>query len=256
MLSATQFLSAWAARHPRQALPLIVLVEIANIVIGIIIGSTLLTDFSPLALTGLTGGMVLLRWTLNRYAQVCVEDMISNARFRFQKRAFFGLFIINLITATLAGGIAGHSIEYPEATTNLYGGMTTVYESSSNDKKISLREKMQQKYLKRNAENSPNRAWIRVGYIGLFLLGLVLAYFGAALGCALICSEMGFLGIMVLLLSTGVLAGGFYFLGRSLDKNMKPFKEMTRDERKRESRRYFRTLAATGLGLLVLIVRG
>ncbi len=63
MLSATQFLSAWAARHPRQAIPLIFLVEIANIVIGIIIGSTLLMDFSPLALTGLIGGMVLLRWT-------------------------------------------------------------------------------------------------------------------------------------------------------------------------------------------------
>lgn len=254
MLSATQFLSAWAARHPRQAIPLIFLVEIANIVIGIIIGSTLLMDFSPLALTGLIGGMVLLRWTLNRYARIHVKDLASHARFWFQKQTFFVLFVINLMTAALAGGIAGHSIEYPEATTNSYGGMTTVYESSSNGTKSPLREKMRHKYLKSKAENS--KAWRRVGYIGLFLLGIILAYFGAALGCALICSEMGFLGIMVLLLSTGILAGGFYFLGRGLDKNMKPYKEMTRDERKRESRRYFRTLVATVLGLLVLIFRG
>ncbi|WP_298350482.1 hypothetical protein [Runella sp.] len=256
MQSATQFLSAWAARHPRQAIPLIVLVEIANILIGIMVGSALLTGFSSLALTGLITGMILLRRTLSRYAQVCVEDMISHARFQFQKRVFFGLFIINLMTSTLAGSIVGHVIEYPEATTNLYGRMTTVYESSSNGKKISLREKMPQKYLKRNAENSANKAWMRLGYVGLFLLGIVLAYFGTVLGCSLICSEMAFLGIMVLLLSTGVLAGGFYFLGRGIDKNMKPFQEMTRDERKRESRRYWRTLLMTFIVLLVIIFKG
>lgn len=249
MQSAIQFLPAWAARHPRQAIPLIVIVEIANILIGIMVGSALLTHFSPLALTGLIAGMILLRRTLSRYAQVCVEEMISHVRFRFQKRTFFYLFIINLMTSTLAGGIVGHVIEYPEATTNLYGGMTTVYESSSNDKKITLREKMRRKYLKRTAENSTNKAWMRVGYIGLFLLGIAFAYFGAILGCALICSEMAFLGIMVLLLSTGILAGGFYFLGRGIDKNMKPYKEMTRDERKRESRRYWWTLLGTVVGL-------
>jgi hypothetical protein len=254
MKSATQFLSAWATRYPRQAIPLIIFVELANILIGIMVGSALLTDFSPFALTALIGGMVLLRRILSRFAQVSIIDLSSNARFRFQKRAFFGLFIINLMTSTFAGGIGGHVIEYPEATTNLYGGMTTVYESSSNRNKITLREKMRQKYLKRTAENSTNKAWRRVGYIGLFLLGIVLAYFGAALGCALICSEMGFLGIMVLLLSTGILAGGFYFLGRGLDKNMKPYKEMTRDERKRESRRYWWTLVATVVGLALFFV--
>jgi hypothetical protein len=254
MKSATQFLSAWAARHPRQAIPLIVIVEVANVIIGIMVGSALLTDFSPLALTGLLTGMVLLRRTLSRFAQVSLVDLSSNFRFQFQKRAFLGLFFINLMTSTLAGGIAGHVIEYPEATTNLYGGMTTVYESSSNDKKISLRDKIQQKYLKSTAENSANKAGIRVGYIGLFLLGIVLAYFGAVLGCALICSEMAFLGISVLLLSTGVLAGGFYFLGRGVDKNMKPYKEMTRDERKRESRRYWRTLLGTVGGLVLFFV--
>jgi hypothetical protein len=56
---------------------------------------------------------------------------------------------------------------------------------------------------------------------------------------------------MVLLLSTGILAGGFYFLGRGIDKNMKPYKEMTRDERKRESRRYWWTLLGT-VGSLAL----
>ena len=252
-MQLTETLSDWATRRPQPAIALIIIAEISNLLLGLMAGSDLLAHFSPFLFIGLIAGLVFLRLTLKRFVTVSVADLPSHARFRWQKQAFFGMFVINLMAYTLAGGIAGHVIEHPEATTNLYGGITTV-SSSSESRKLSIGEKIRQIQRKRTTDDASKNAWRRVGYVGLFLLGLVLAYFGAAMGCALICSEMGFLGILVWLLSTGVLAGGFYFLGRAIDKNMKPYQEMTRDERKREKRRYFRTLLVTVGGLVLLLL--
>jgi uncharacterized membrane protein len=55
--------------------------------------------------------------------------------------------------------------------------------------------------------------------------------------------------VLVILLGLGVLAGGFYFLGRVFDKRMKLFKEMTKAERRREGRRYGRTVLGTVLAV-------
>lgn len=256
-MKIAHYSSAWADRHPRQAIPIIILLEFANATIGIIVGSALLKDFSSLTLMGLILGVVAINVTLKRYAHIRLIDLVSQARFRFQKQVFFALFCLNLCTYTISGGIMGRIVVYPEASSNLYGSLTTMSalsESSSNDKKMSFREKMRQKAFK-SAGMEKGNTGRRIGYIALFLLGVVLTYFGAALACGLACSNAGFGAVLVLLLSTGILAGGFYFLGRGVDKNMKPYKEMTQNERKREGRRYWRTLLGTvgGLALLILI---
>lgn len=249
--------SAWATRHPRQAIPMIVLLEFANATIGIMVGSALLKNFSALVLMGLILGVVAINIILKQYAHIRLVDLVSQARFGFQKQVFFCLFCLNLCTYTVAGGIMGRVVAYPEASSNLYGSLTTtstLSESSSDDKKISFREKMRQKAFKR-AGAEKGDVGRRIGYIVLFLLGVGLAFLGAMLACNLACLGVGFGAVLVLLLSTGVLAGGFYFLGRGVDKNMKPYKEMTRDERKREGRRYLWTLLGTivGVALLMLI---
>jgi hypothetical protein len=256
-MKITHSFSAWATRHPRQAIPFIILLEFANAVIGIMVGSALLKNFSAWVLMGLILGVVVINVTLKRYAHIRLFDLVSQARFGFQKQVFFCLFCLNLCIYTIAGGIMGRVITHPEASSNLYGSLTTtsaISESSSDDKKISFREKMRQKAFKRVGAEKGD-VGRRIGYIVLFLLGVALAYIGAILACNLACSGIGFGAVLVLLLSTGILAGGFYFLGRGVDKNMKPYKEMTRDERKREGRRYLRTLLGTigGMALLILI---
>lgn len=256
-MKIAHYAAAWADRHPRQAVPMIILLEFVNATIGIMVGSALLGEFSSLALMGLILGVVIINVTLKRYAHIRLLDLVSQARFGFQKKVFFCLFCLNLCTYTIAGGIMGRVVAYPEATSNLYGSLTTtnaISESSSNDKKMSFREKMRQKALKRTGTEKGDTGK-RIGYIALFILGVALAYFGAALACNLACSGIGFGAVLVLLLSTGIFAGGIYFLGRGVDKNMKPYKEMTRDERKREGRRYWITLLGTvgGVALLILI---
>lgn len=253
-MKTINYFSTWATRYPRQAVPLIIILEFFNVAIGITVGSALFQAFPPWVFMILVVGIVFTRVIFKKYAHIRLFDLTSHARFRFQKQVFSVLFCINLCVYTLAGGILGHIVAYPEATSNLYGSMSTVSETSSKDSPLSFREKMYQKSIKRTATREGD-AGRRAGYIGLFILGIVLSIFGAYLACGIACSGYGFAAVLVLLLSTGVLAGGIYFLGRVIDKNMKPYKEMTRDERKREKRRYLRTLLGTvgGMALLLLI---
>jgi hypothetical protein len=249
--------SAWAARYSRQAIFLIILIEFANVLIGITVGSALLQTLAPWKLMMLILGVIIMRICLKQYAHIRLLDLYAQVRFRFQKQIFTLLFFLNLFAYTIAGGIIGHIVDYPEASSNLYGSFTTtstLSESSSSSKKISFRAKMRQNYLRRVQKDTPNRGLMRVGYIALFFVGAGLALIGAAIACNLACSGIGFGAVLVLLLSTGVLAGGFYFLGRGVDRNMKPYQEMDKKERKREGRRYLRTLAGTGAALLVLML--
>jgi len=249
-------LSVWAARRPRQAVPLLIILELVNAVIGIMVGSALLGTFSPWVLMGLLLAMVLMNVGLKRYGAIRLFDLAEGARFGLQKQIFFFLFCINLCAYAVAGGIMGRMSAFPEASSSLYGSSTsasTLSEISSDNKKMSFREKILQKTIRQKAEKEGS-AGRRVGYIALFLLGIALAVVGAYLACATACSGYGFAAVLVLLLSLGVLAGGFYFLGRGIDKNMKPLKEMTPDERKREKRRYLRTLLGTIGGAVLLIL--
>ncbi len=81
---------------------------------------------------------------------------------------------------------------------------------------------------------------------------LFLAVAASGLACQLICTNHGFAAVMVMLLGLGILAGGFYFLGRIFTKNMKLYKHMTRAERQRERRRFGRTGRGTVIGFVLL----
>lgn len=71
--------SAWAARHSRQAIPLIILLEFINATLGMMVGSALLKDFSTLVLMGLILGVVLINLLLKRYVHIRLFDLISQA---------------------------------------------------------------------------------------------------------------------------------------------------------------------------------
>lgn len=244
--------SAWAARQPRKAISLIILLEGINALLGIMVGSALLKELSGWVLMALLVGVVFINKNLKQYAHIRLLDLISQARFSFQKHIFFGLFSLNLFAYTIAGGIMGRVVSHPEASSNLYGSITTTITlsaSSSDDKKIAFRENAFKRTQERKSDTGR-----RIGYFALFILGVALAYVGAALACALACSGAGLGAVFVLLLSIGVLAGGFYFLGRGVDKETKRYKDMTRNERKREGRRYLWTLLGTAGALTLWIL--
>lgn len=257
IMHLSNHIAAWATRHSRHAIFLIICIEFVNVITGILVGSAILNSLPPWKLMLLVLGVIVVKVCLKRFAQLRLLDLVSQSRFSFQKQVLTGLFCLNLFSYTLAGGILGHMVVYPEASSSLYGSMTTINsgsEVSSNERKMTLREKIRQNYRKRTQENSTNRGLLRVGYFMIFLGGIFLSALGASLACNLACAGYGIPAVLVFLLSIGVIAGAFYFFGRTVDKNMKPYQEMNNKDLKRERRRYLRTLAGTTIMLLVLML--
>ncbi|AYQ32830.1 hypothetical protein [Runella sp. SP2] len=243
------YVARWASQHSRLAILLIVLCELTNACIGITAGSALLAGLLPLQLLVLIGSAFVIRTLILKFHKTEFQHLRSSTRFLFQKRIFVSLFCLNLWIYTLGGAVLGSMVQSPQPTSSLHSSMTVVTSEQYPDfsKKTSPKEEEKK-------PKSSNEGLIRLGYILLFVAGVALSYIGALLACNLACAGIGWAAVAVLLLGLGIMAGGFYFLGRAIDKNMKPFKEMTPDERKREKRRYWRTALGTVLVTAFLIL--
>lgn len=246
-------LSIWAARHARLAAFVVAVFELVNIFIGITIGSQW-WHHTPVwvLMLSLLGG-VFLHKCLHQYAHWRLAELSGMARYVFHRQVLLALFCLNLLTSGLAGGMLSSMIANPSPTSVLHGSMNNT--PTNQNEAASFREKAREKALQRMKEDQPtNHTGRRVGYMLLLGVGILLAYLGAFLACNLACSGYGFFAVLTVLLSLGVLAGGFYFFGLGVSKDLKPFGEMNKEERKRQRRRYFRTLAGTTLGVVLLIL--
>ena len=243
------YVARWASQHARPAILAIVLCELTNVCIGIAVGSALLAGLLPLQLLVLIGSAFVVRTLILQYQKTEFQHLHSTTRFLFQKRIFVSLFCLNLWIYTLGGAALGSMVQSPQPTSSLHSSMTVV----TSEQRPNFSKKLSPKEEDRKAKSS-NEGLLRLGYILLFVAGVALAYISAILACNLACAGIGWAAVAVLLLGLGILAGGFYFLGRAIDKNMKPFKEMTADERKREKRRYWRTALGTVLATAFLML--
>ena len=243
------YVARWASQYTRPAILAIVLCELTNACIGISLGSTLFAELLPLQLLVLVGSAFVIRSLILQYQKTEFRHLRSTTRFLFQKRIFVSLFLLNLWIYTLGGAVLGNMVQSPQPNSSLHSSMTVV----TSEQHLSFSKKIPPKEEDRKAKSS-NEGLLRLGYILLFVAGVALAYISAILACNLACAGIGLAAVAVLLLGLGILAGGFYFLGRAIDKNMKPFKEMTPDERKREKRRYWRTALGTVLVTAFLIL--
>lgn len=239
-----------ASRHARLAILLIILFELTNACIGITVGGGLLAELSPLQLLSLIGVTFGIRSLILQFRSNQINHLTSTARFVFQKRIFISLFALNFWLYTLGGAVLSCMIQSPQSTASLYGSMTVV---STEQQRLSVVKKPGEKSEEKEG-HTPNKGLMRLGYIGLFVVGVALGMISALLACNLACAGIGLGAVVVILLGIGILAGGFYFLGRAFDRNMKPFKEMTPEDKKREKRRYWRTALVTLLGIAVFVL--
>lgn len=244
------YVARWASQHARPAILVIVLCELTNACIGITVGSALLAGLLSSQLFILIGSAFLVRTLVLQYQKIEFQHLHSTTRFLFQKRIFVSLFCLNLWIYTLGGAVLGSMVQSPQPTTSLHGSMTVV----TSEQRPRFSKKLSQIKEDDKKAKSLNEGLLRLGYILLFVAGIVLAYISAALACNLACAGIGWAAVAMILLGLGILAGGFYFLGRAIDKHMKPFKEMTLDERKREKRRYWRTALGTVLATVFLML--
>ncbi|RRB06469.1 hypothetical protein [Larkinella rosea] len=246
----TSVLAAFASRHQKIAVGLIVLSEFTSVAIGMLLGSSILPNLPGWYLSILLGALVFIRQRVCRYNAIQSTDLVSVERFRFQKYSYFLLFLINFLAYIVAGGICGRAVLHPEPSVSVSSenAYTVISEKDS-----LVQPTPNQRVNQSNGTSVSEKpgTGTKIAYILLFLASIPLFIFASRLACGLLCSEQGFAAVLVILLGTGVLAGGFYFLGRALTKNMKSYKDMTQPERKREKRRFFRTLLGTVVGLLL-----
>lgn len=236
-------IAAFASRHPAFAAGLIIFSELTNAVIGLLLGSALLADKPGWFLTWLLVVLIILRTAFCRFFATQLPDLVSRSRFWFQKNSYTLLFTVNLLAYTVAGGISGRSILHPEPSVSIASeGYRAYSETSRKDTLTTPAKSIDSTDSPADEKPQPGT---RFGYVMLFLVGVFLSFGASALACRLACTNQGILAVFVVLLGLGIMAGGIYFLGRALTPNMKRYKDMTKNERKREGRRYFRILLAT-----------
>lgn len=263
-------ISIWAHRHTLPAIGLIILFEILNALLGVTIGAGVWAaeqpagGLSPWLLHGLVVVLVGIAAGMQDYGKI-----VGPLSRRMKYAGLFGGVTLNLCLFMACGAIWAERSQtlHPSGGLGSYSRIETAGDSGrtvSATESDYVREKALQQETKHNvfrnrlrrddtpAGQNQNLTGTRIGYILLFLLGLTLAYFSVPLACGLLCAEKAFLAALVFLLGTGVLSGGIYFLIRALKPDLKLYRDMARDERKREGRRYFRTWLAT-LGGVVLL---
>lgn len=241
----TSLLAAYANRHPRFAAGLIIFSELTNAAIGLMLGSALLANQSGPSLSLVLIGLMGVRVAFQRYRSARLFDLPLGERFSFQKNSFAFLFLINFLAYGLAGGISGRAVLHPEPAVSVAGENFRSYaETSQKDTLITSSSTKPTRPSVAHSDEKPS-AGTKIGYVLLFAVGVFLSFGAAGLACRLACANQGILAVFVILLGLGILAGGVYFLGRALTPDMKRYKDMTKAERKREGRRYFRILLAT-----------
>ncbi|MFC5407883.1 hypothetical protein ACFPMF_01085 [Larkinella bovis] len=247
----TTTLTAFASRHYHLARGLIVLSEFWNAAIGLILGSALLTDRPGWYLSVWLAGLVLIRFLLTRYITLRLPDLKSHRRFWFQKHSYSLLFLINFLAYTIAGGIGGRAILHPEPTGSVASERYESYAELSKKDTLVTPSSLPTTSPPA-ARNTGVSSGTRIAYILLFLASIPAFILSGRLACNLACANQGFAAVMVSLLGLGVLVGGVYFLGRALTKVLKPYRDMTKSDRKREGRRLLRALLITVAGLFIL----
>ena len=224
-------LSRWASRHVRAAIGLLILCEVANAGNGLLLGMNLLDNWQPGHLVLLSIGLVAVAILIQTQPAYRVNQPYWNTR-----RWLFGAFFTNFLLFMLLGGFWATSVHTPTAGQTAWGirrvdvQVDTIIPSTS-------RSSTNPAYYEERTvvadSQPPNQPGKRIGFVLLFLLGIVLSGYAVGLACNLACAGNGTAAFLVVLLGTGVFAGGFFFLSRAFDKVVKPWKQTNRPERKR-----------------------
>ncbi len=220
-------LSRWASHHVRMAVVLLVLCEVLNALNGILLGANLLEGWPAgsllLLMIGLLAGVVFIH---TRPVEVLYKTYWTSRKWLFG--AFMSTYLLFVVLGGLWAGQVQTSITYPTAW-----GIRQVAAPIDTLVQPGKRQSVNQDYYTEAPQKATDQTGKRLGFILLFLAGLVIAGYAVGLACNLTCAGNGTAAFLVGLLGTGILAGGFFFLSRAFGKVIKPWKEMIRPERKR-----------------------
>ncbi len=228
-----KIISVWAKTNTTKAISLFVLIEITRLILGFWVGSQLHLSLSTFEV-GLASILIAaVYFGTDTWRRTRVGEKLSYAGSR--KMIAVGM-TCSLLLAIVAGNSYGERNHRPIDDIRL--SMCSQGGSSAIPVVLKYDETTKQQYTNVAPEKEFKSGWARTRCFLLFVLGLVLTYFGAALACGLACSEMAVLAVLLIIVVAGIYGGAFYFLLRGLRKNYVPWREMTKQERKREWLKY------------------
>lgn len=231
LFTSIKNISRWASRHPRTAILLLVLCEVANALNGLLLGINLLADWPEgsllLFILGLLAGAFFLQTRSGR---------VASMQYWVGRRWLFGAFMTNFLLFILLGGLWASGVQAPTASRTAWGNHRITIQSDTLIRPKNVRPSNPAYYEERTPINEQpvrNQTGKRIGFVLLFLLGVVVSVYSVALACTLACAGNGTLAFIVLLSGTGIFLGSFFLLSRAFDRVIKPWKLMNRRERKR-----------------------
>jgi hypothetical protein len=239
----------WASRHASLAIALIVLGEVINGINGIILGAAWLDTVSVATLhAGIAVVMSLA---------VGIRLLAASHRgdFGFRRWCLFGAFLTTLVLSGLLGGLMAPRSQPASGISTALG---IVYRVKSRADTLAPADTLRP--VIRDTATTDTRpvdkqGGKRAGFVLLFFLSFFLLYITTALACSIACAGYGFLALVVFLLGLGFLAGGIYFLGRAMDKQLKRRVDMAPTEKRRTGRRFWVAWGLlTGLSVFLLLI--
>lgn len=258
-------ISIWASKNQKLAIACIIIIELLKGIMGVAIGNDFLPIFSnatiELSVLVIIFFISFVQINYRHKALDLSKEMSHQLRLKSTVTIFLSSFLLAILLGNHFKGL-GYSIDNQLVS---YAGVTIKTDSVQQKETTTVFEKIlkqnkkshtkDQLFSNNKTENSSSNSSKRIGYILLFVLSLALTYVGVALSCSIACSGYGVLAILALLLTLGILSGGIYFLIKSFKKTIKPSKEMTHDEKRKERRKFFAIwgIATAVLALWILL---
>ena len=251
LLTLTKNLSYWASRHVRTAIVLLIVCETVNAVNGLLLGMNLLENWPTgsllLLISGLLAGAIFIQTQAPR---------VAGQSYWIGRGWLFGAFLTNFFLFVLLGGWWASSVQTTTTNQVAWGNRRLEVRSDTLVKPGDLRSTNPAYYEERSTVSEQpvtNQTGKRIGFVLLFMLGIVLSGYAVGLACSLVCAGNGTLAFLVGLLGVGIFGGSFFLLSRAFGKVIKPWKEMTRLERKRT---YARALFLLGGFYVITVLLG
>lgn len=233
-------ISIWASHHSKKAITLIVIIELAKNFIGFDIGHNFLPTLSPafieLAILAIVFLITFVQTTYQHQVLTLSKEAHRWLRLRSTAIIFTSSLFLSILMGNHLKGLGYQINGVISANAAVSMVADSVQQSTTNE----IKEKKHQfrLFAKKTADNDPFGKR-RIGYVLLFVLSLVLTYFGVYLTCSIACSGYGVLAVLALLLTLGVLSGGIYFLFKAFSKKVRPYSSMSKEERKKERKKFF-----------------
>lgn len=258
-------LTLWAAKHIKTAVCLIILIEVVKFFIGFHLGRHAFPAFSVNSLSIVTLLVAVSVFAVQKHFKERIEAAPPRLIFGLTAKGNSLVFLASFLLSILAGN-QWKNIENPTLNFNISATLTEERSTEINGDSIltEIQEEQhvekQQRLSKRQevkTTDSDNDGLRRLGYFLLFLLAMVLTYFGLILACGLLCSSYGVFAALILLIDIGIFGGGIYFLLKVFQKGrLKKWQEMDKSERKKEGKKFLLTtlVSFAVAALFVLII--